>query len=181
MMQWNERKKDYKNNLMNLHAHIVKFCSTTMREKLEREADWETDLFEDPIKLLKRIKRFMTTSDETDWEQFSLWEAIRKFVNCKQKENKDVGSCQQQFEENARSLQNLMGDKWLNEFMMKTKGYQEIEESGLEILDQDDYVNQGFEIFMASWFIYNCDQKRYQSRIDHMNANYSLTHLCWRY
>ena len=30
---------------------------------------------------------------------------------------------------------------------------------------------------MASGFIYNCDRKRYQSRIDHMNANYSLTHL----
>ena len=120
--QWNERKKDYESNLMNLHATIVKFCSSTMREKLEREADWETDLFEDPIKLLKRIKRLMTTSDETDWEQFSLWEAIRKFVNCKQKENEDVGSYRRRFEENARSLQNLMGDKWLNEFMTKTKG-----------------------------------------------------------
>ena len=61
--------------------------------------------------------------------------------------------------------------------MRKTKGYEEIEESGLEISDRDDYVNRGFEIFMASGFIYNCDRKRYQSRIDHMNANYSLTHL----
>ena len=71
MKQWNEWKKDYESNLMNLHATIVKFCSSTMREKLEREADWETDLFEDPIKLLKRIKRFMLTSDEPEWEQFS--------------------------------------------------------------------------------------------------------------
>ena len=115
-----------------------------------------------------------TTSDETDWEQFSLWEAIRKFVNCKQKENEDVGSYRRRFEENARSLQNLMGDKWLNEFMKKTKGYQEIEESGLEISDQDDYVNRGFEIFMASGFIYNCDRKLYQSRIHHMSAKHRV-------
>jgi len=98
-------------------------------------------------------------------------------VNCKQKENEDVGLYRRRFEENARSLQNLMRDKWLNEFMRKTKGYEEIEESGLEISDRDNYVNRGFEIFMASEFIYNCDRKRYQSRIDHMNANYSLTHL----
>jgi hypothetical protein len=84
MKKWDSRVDALQNNKRKLHVKVIKFCTETMKFKLQQESDYKATLYNDPIALLQRIKTFMTTSDKTDWEFFTLWESIRKFVNCVQ-------------------------------------------------------------------------------------------------
>ena len=84
MRKWEARVDALANNKRKLHAKILKFCNEAMEEKLERESDFDTDLYDDPIALLSRICKFMTTSEDTDWEYFELWESLKRLVTCHQ-------------------------------------------------------------------------------------------------
>ena len=67
MKKWDARVDALLNNKRKLHAKIIKFCSETMKFKLQQESDYEAALYDNPIALLQRIKKFMTTSDKMDW------------------------------------------------------------------------------------------------------------------
>ena len=88
MKKWDSRVDALANNQRKLHAKILKFCSEPMEEKLEGESNIETTLYKDPIVLLKRIRKFMTTSKDTNWEYFKLWESMKRLMNCHQVETK---------------------------------------------------------------------------------------------
>ena len=65
-------------------------CTEYMINKLEQEADFDNKLFDDAIELLKRIRKFMTITADTEWEYFGLWEAMSKLFSCRQKEKENI-------------------------------------------------------------------------------------------
>ncbi|CAJ1967477.1 unnamed protein product [Cylindrotheca closterium] len=71
---WKARKNAFDNNKRNVYGMIMKMCTNHVVDKLEREADFENKLFNDPVELLMRIKKLMTTTVDTEWEYFGLWE-----------------------------------------------------------------------------------------------------------
>ena len=98
MKKWDSRVDHFANNKRKVHAKVLKFCTETMEEKLEREPDFDTTLYRDPIALLEQIKRFMTTSEDTDWEFFGLWEALKKMVNCNMNATDSPSAFRKQFD-----------------------------------------------------------------------------------
>ena len=82
MKKWDSRVEALSNNKHKLRSEMLEFCTETMEQKLKQVPNWDNELRRDPICILKKIKKFMTTSDETDWDFFVLWEALSKFINC---------------------------------------------------------------------------------------------------
>ena len=142
MKKWDQRVDALANNKRKAHAKILKFCTATMEQKLEREPDFEDDLYRDPIELLKRIKKFMTTSEETDWEFFVLLEALTKLVNCCQGGNETPNEFRKRLEERAKTVRALLGDDFLDEFAKGTTGYNQLPGTNvphIESNEQTDY------------------------------------------
>ncbi|MEM7375827.1 MAG: hypothetical protein AAF587_44975, partial [Bacteroidota bacterium] len=71
--KWDRRKENYNDNRRTMYGIILGMCTEAMKEKLRRESDFQTTLYEDNVQLLERIRKFMTTSDETEWDNFGLW------------------------------------------------------------------------------------------------------------
>ncbi|CAJ1956184.1 unnamed protein product [Cylindrotheca closterium] len=90
---WKARKKVFDNNKRNVYGMIMKMCIDHMVDKLEREADFENKLFNDPVELLMRIKNFMTTTVDTEWEYFGLWKTMSNRINYHQKEKENIANC----------------------------------------------------------------------------------------
>lgn len=111
--RWESRVDALANNKRKLHAKILKFCSEQMEDKLEREPDFDEELYRNPIELLTRIRRFMETSEETDWEFFALWEALKKLVNCRQDNNETPNDFRKKFEERSKIVKALLGGNFL--------------------------------------------------------------------
>jgi len=55
---------------------LESFVTGKMKDKLLNEVEYNDKLDGDPNALLKLIKKFMTTSDVTDWEPITLWETF---------------------------------------------------------------------------------------------------------
>ena len=112
LKKWDRRVEHYKTNKRHAHSKIIEdYCTQTMRQKMYQEPDYDTTLNSNPIELLKRIKKFMTCSDDTDWPFFELIEAIRRFVNCHQKGGETASDYRKRIEAAAKSLQALLGDE----------------------------------------------------------------------
>ena len=167
------RKVAFDNNKRKLHGTIITLCTEYMKDKLGREIDWETDLFDNPIELLKRIEKFMTTTADTEWEYFRLWETMGKMLNCKQKEKESVNDFRNRFEETAKGVKSLIGDDALEHFVKTTQEYKLITDAG----DQVTHVGEAWDRFIANGLMFNSDRAKYQSRIDAMTAQYALKHL----
>ncbi|CAJ1951589.1 unnamed protein product [Cylindrotheca closterium] len=89
---WKTRKKVFDNNKRNIYGMILKMCTDHMVDKLEQEADFDNKLFNDPVELLMRIKNFMTTTVDTEWEYFGLLKTMSNLINCHQKEKENIAS-----------------------------------------------------------------------------------------
>ena len=96
---WRSRNRSFETNKRKLHGFIWKYCTQAMKDKLEREPDFNIEMFNDPILMLRRIKRFMTESDETTWEYFGLWETMKRLVQCEQRPGEDIASYRRRFED----------------------------------------------------------------------------------
>ena len=167
------RKLAFENNKRYVYGIIMKMCTEFMTDKLEREHDFETTLFNNPVELLLRIRKFMTITADTEWEFFGLWEAMTKLFNCRQKENESIANYRKRYEEAADAVEMLTGSQLLEVFLEKTQGYGYLRNDGERI----DYKERGWEQFKANGFIYNSDRAKYQSRIDSMVGQYTLKHL----
>ena len=90
-----------------------------MKDKLLNEVEYNDKLDGDPNALLKLIKKFMTTSDVTDWEPITLWETFQKWVNCRQRGNETVAEYRKRFDKSATTVLLFMGNSWLDVFASK--------------------------------------------------------------
>ena len=87
IQEYIERKKEFKANLNNAFALIKSFCNQTMVNKLEALPDYETNILDDPIKLIETIKILMHDPEWARYEFGSLTEAMQRVVNIKQLED----------------------------------------------------------------------------------------------
>ncbi|CAJ1941939.1 unnamed protein product, partial [Cylindrotheca closterium] len=170
---WKARKNVFDNNKCNVYGMIMKMCTDHMVDKLEREADFDNKLFNDPVEVLMRIKKFMTTTVDTEWEYFGLWKTMSNLINCHQKEKENIASFCKRFEERAKALHALLGDDFLDKFTEKSQEYDLLGSNA----ERSQHKKESWERFMANGFLYNSDRAKYQSRIDGMTAQYRLKHL----
>ena len=170
---WKTRENAFENNKRYVYGKIMSACTKQMVDKLEREPDYETVLFNDPIQLLKKIQKFMTITPDTEWEYFGLWQAMQKLFTCHQKEKEDIATYRKRFEEMAEAVKSLVGDNILERFAEKSQGFAQLSTSD----EKQRYKDETWERFIANGFIFNSDRAKYQSRIDTMTAQYNLKHL----
>ena len=174
---WMSRKESFLANVLNLYATIIDdMCTQEMQDKLKREPDYRTTLYNDPIELLKRIQTLMTRSDEADFELVGLWEAIKKLAGTHQGKEESVADYRRRWEVNSKAVEDLVGDKVFYTFIRNTQGYHAQEGSQAKV----DYINNSWELVMASAFMYNANRKLHQSLIDEMNKKFALKHLPYK-
>ena len=51
------RKRDYKENMFKVYAEIWDRCNKAMQGKLEARTDYKSTIYNDPIELLRAVKK----------------------------------------------------------------------------------------------------------------------------
>ncbi|CAJ1941522.1 unnamed protein product, partial [Cylindrotheca closterium] len=137
--------------------------------KLRGEADFMTTL-EDPIKLLKRIERFMKKSADAEYDFLDFWEANQKFFAMKQGTTENLMHFKERFLRQAEVLQDLYGVAWFRNFAVKTKAYSAI--ASTDTTARDKFKDDIFEAVLATGFLCNCDRTRTAHLMLDLQTNY---------
>ena len=84
-----KRKNIYEANLKKSYALIIEYCSKTIQSRIESDPQYESNIQDDLIELLKKIKIIMHDPEKSKYPFASLTEAVNRLVNLKQydKEN----------------------------------------------------------------------------------------------
>ena len=84
------RVNKYQQNLYIAYAFLWEKYSRAMQNKIGGRKDFDTNIYNDPIKLLKAIKEQSLNFQESQYEMSIITEAIKNFFNTKQKDNESL-------------------------------------------------------------------------------------------
>ena len=91
MQEYLSRNRAFEDNQRVAHGCIMKdYVTKEIKEKLEMEVDWESTLMDDPVELLRRIRKLMTTSPDGEFGHWQLWERLRSLVNCQNRKSDEI-------------------------------------------------------------------------------------------
>ncbi|CAJ1962554.1 unnamed protein product [Cylindrotheca closterium] len=145
------RSAYFKTNKRTVKSNIMlKFVTKVMDIKLQGEADFTTTL-EDPIKLLKRIERFVKKSADAEYDFLDFWEANQKFFAMKQGTTENLMHFKERFLRQAEVMQDLYGVAWFRNFAVKTKAYAVI--ASTDTTAKDKFKDDIFEAVLATGFL----------------------------
>ena len=85
-----KRVDKYQQNLYKAYAFLWEKCSRVMQNKIVGRKDFNRNIYNDPIKLLKAIKEQSLNFQESQYEMSIITEAIKNFFNTKQKDNESL-------------------------------------------------------------------------------------------
>ena len=85
---YKERVTQYEDNKSQAAALLYDQCSSTMRTKLQGRDNFLTDIKTNPIKLLSAIKEHALSYESTKYTQKTICDAMKSFVNIKQRERR---------------------------------------------------------------------------------------------
>jgi hypothetical protein len=103
------KKRSYDDNLFKAYALIWQRCAKAMQNKVMARANFETEIYNDPIRLLKAVKEHALNYQETRYEMSIISDAFRAVFNVKQKESESLQDYTRRFKTAREILESHLG------------------------------------------------------------------------
>ena len=161
-----KRKKMYNDNLFKAYALIWERCAKAMQNKLLARSDYEDEIYNNPIKLLKAIKEHALNYQETRYEMSIISDAFRALWNTTQKENENLQDYTRRFKTSKDILESHLGGP-----IQLTKYVKLICDDESEI---EGYTKKASEQLFAFLYLENASQDKYGSILRSLNSQKSL-------
>ena len=84
-----EREIQYNDNKAAASALLWNQCANTMKAKIQSRKDYDTEIKDDPIKLLQAIKQHAMSFESTQYRMKTICDSMKTIMNLKQKEDED--------------------------------------------------------------------------------------------
>ena len=167
MAEHNERVKTYQENKIKAYSFLWDKCSSQMKQNLESKADYSSRIKNNPFELLKNIEALSYNYQESRYEIAIIADAIRNFINIKQKDDENLSSYLERFTAASNNLIAQKGSEIiLTKYMETMNGY-----------DEDNpkpFMKKAYEEYMAYTFLINSFQNKYGSLIKNLAQQQSL-------
>ena len=168
--EWLERKRQYKENTLKAYAYIYgNYCSKAMQIAIQELPNYESEIQDDPIKLLESVQVLMHTPIRAVYPMWGLAEILADLVNLRQKEDEDLITYLERFKQERNLAKSQLGYGFLDKFMENTKEYQESSSEERETIKYE-----AFDRMMAVLFIRGSNQGIYGKMTEGFRMQYSL-------
>ena len=164
--EYMKRKRTYDNNKLKAYALFWERCSKAMKNKIQNLQDFESNIEDNPIELMKKIKIHSINYQEDKYAIEIVVDALFNFLHTKQKEKENLSEYTKRFKV-AREIfeEHLGGPLVIDKYMKKLSTY---------TTDQDKAKEEAFKHFQAYLFMINTDQNKYGSVLKRLKEQYSL-------
>ena len=127
--EYMRRKREYEQNSYNAYAEIWERCNKAMQSKIEARKNFESEVFNHPIKLIAAIKEHALSYEESRYEMSIIMDAFGAFFKCHQKDRKNLQEYTRRFKVSREILKShIGGDIVLPKFVEGMTSYDESNE-----------------------------------------------------
>ena len=146
-----------------------------MKNRTQEQSNFESEIRNDPFKLLESIKEKMCDPARAKHEYASLTDAInRALVDAKQSHGKDLIDYAKRFKQAKDIFKQTVGDNALNSFVENAKEHLIESKKGAPDADKLKSIKKGaFNKWMAYQFMSNADKNKYGSLMRKLSADYA--------
>ena len=192
--EYMKRTTMYKQNIYKAYAFLWEKCTRSMQNKVSSRKDFESEIFNDPVKLLTAIKEHSLNYQETRYEMAIIADSIRGFINTKQKENESLSDFTRRYKTSKDIMEAQIGGPLILKKYIKTMDEYKINNEIL--IDQDENPNEtqnsvlqtkseiianekncikkAANILYAYIYIENADSRKYGSVLKTLNQQKSF-------
>lgn len=169
---WREQIKKLDDNVTKAYALIFQsYCSASMQVAVKELPNFESDIRNDPFKLLEEVQKLMHTPMRARYPLLSLSESLAKVVNLRQLENEELIDYMERFKQERNIARSQLGKGFLDSFIEYTP---EWKEAGADVAAQKKIKDEAFERFMAALFLRGANQAHYGKLMEDLRTQYSL-------
>lgn len=162
-----KRKRIFEENKFKAYALIWERCAKSMQSKISTRTDYQTDIFDNPIRLLNAIKEHSLHYQDKKYPISIIVDAFRAIFSAKQKENESLLDFTRRFKTAKDVLEShLGGSLYLEKYIRALPNY--------DAVDERAAAKTGSEHFYAYLYLENVDYKKYGSLTQNLNQQYTL-------
>lgn len=112
---WNERRKEYESGKITAYNSIMdEYCTSNIRGLVEQETDFESDIKDDPIKLLEALNRIAHEGATTgSYRCQTIITQLHRLVTLQMDDNELPPEWMYRVKAQCDSISQMMGNKWL--------------------------------------------------------------------
>ena len=142
---------------MKVYAYIFEnYCAKELQIALKELPNYESDVVNNPINLLKEVRGLMHTPIKARYPFMSLTENLSNLLNIKQTENESLIEYLERFEQDKGIMKSQLGVTVLDKFMETYPTYSDADADG-----QAKLKSAAFEAWMAAVFLRGSNQSIY--------------------
>lgn len=157
-------------NMSKAYGFLWSHCSKAMQHQIESMKSFESRIKKNPIELLKAIKQYALSYQETKYKASIIYEIQYTFFNLKQQEGESLQDYSNRFKTAREVLETHVGGPINYPKLVET----------MDDYDKDDVtthqkcVKKNFEEVVAYYYMRNSDQSKYGSLLYNLQQQYSL-------
>jgi hypothetical protein len=166
-----DRQDNLRQGMVKAYALIFSnYCNKTIQSRVEEHPDFESEIKNNPIKLLEAIKSLMHDPIRAQYPMVSMTEALTRLVNVKQADNEPLLDYVKRFKQLRDVTKSHIGTKLLYEFCEHQVDYKDLTTDE----GKKAFKEEAFEAWMAYLLIRGSDQSKYGSLVKNLVSQYSL-------
>ena len=167
-----QRKGSYAANKQKVYALLCGQCAKALQAKLQARVDFDTNIKNDPIALLKAIEGHSVSYQERQYPYRVIQDALKNFVHIRQKEDEDLIDFTTRFK-SARDIYTTQAGCYL-QFETLIKERVAAATSGSDKEKRDKATKEVFAEYCAFLYIEAVDRSKYGTLVEGLNTQYSL-------
>ncbi len=164
-----DRQEKYHMNMTKAYGLILGQCTVALKNHLESQKDWEDEIEDNAINLLKAIKETCYNHQDNRYPIESIYYSMRAIFTMKQKEDESLSSFTKGFV-NAKDVMETQSRKFKLESYMKTmEGY-----STMSADNKKKKTDEEYDKFIALAYMKALDQKKCGKMMEDLSNQYAL-------
>ena len=166
-----KRVKQFKDNVIKLYALLWDRCSKGMQQKIEARKNFESEIYQNPLKLKEAILHHSANYQENRYEMSIIYDSWRNLFTAKQKDDEGLIEFRQRLK-NMRDIakSHLGGPMIITKIIKKSTKYKD----GMSEEDRDALQEEVFDQLMAYILLANSDQDKYGSLLKRLKMDKAL-------
>ena len=167
MEKYNEKIEVYTENKIKAYGFLWEKCSSQMKQNIEAKSNFMSNIKDNPFELSKAIESLSYNYQESKYEIAIVFDAIKTFINLRQKEDENLTSYLERFKAASDNMKTQLGSE-----LKLTKYTEQME--GYNVKENDKFSKKAFEEMRAYAFVANSDSTKYGSIIKALAQQQSL-------